>query len=314
MVTGLRKKLLPGLLIPALLVAPAAVRAADKTVGVILSGNLSYYQEVHKAFVKEMEKRGLDYRTVDTLLQMPAPEPLSWTNAARKLTVAEVDVLVTYGAPATLAAIHETRSIPIVFAGVYDPVAVKASARNVAGINAKVPLTSLMKYLRKISSFTRLAVVYCDAEPDSVRQVEELRQLEAQYGFLTVRMPVKRPDAVKRLSFSGTADAVFVSWSSAANEAFDAVVAQARKAKVPVVSQMPTLAERGAVLCLGPSPEEQGAAAARLTARLLAGERLLPSVPEIPRMVEFVVNVKEADALGIAVPGDILKEATRVIP
>jgi len=39
-------------------------------------------------------------------------------NAARKLSVAEVNVLVTYGAPATLAAIRETKSILIIFAGV----------------------------------------------------------------------------------------------------------------------------------------------------------------------------------------------------
>jgi hypothetical protein len=71
MVTGLRKRLLPGLLIPALLLAPAALRAADKTVGVIFSGNLSYYQEVHKAFVKEMEKG----RPPDREHPAPMPAP-----------------------------------------------------------------------------------------------------------------------------------------------------------------------------------------------------------------------------------------------
>ena len=120
---------------------------------------------------------------------MPSPDPLSWTNAARKLVVAEVNVLVTYGAPAALAAIRETKSIPIVYAGVYDPGGCRASsARNMTGISSKVPMTSLLKYLKKMTPFTRIAVVYNELEPDSVRQAEELGELESQYGFKTVKM------------------------------------------------------------------------------------------------------------------------------
>ena len=88
-----------------LLLSALPAGAADKTVGVIMSGNMGYYQEVHKAFAASLGKEGFDFRKVDTLLQMPSPDSLSWANAARKLVVAEVNVLVTYGAPAALAMI-----------------------------------------------------------------------------------------------------------------------------------------------------------------------------------------------------------------
>ena len=172
-----------------LMLAASAAAAADKTVGVVMSGNLSYYQEVHKAFAAALGKEGFDHRKVDTLLQMPSPDLLSWTNAARKLAVAEVNVLVAYGAPAALATIKETKSIPIVYAAVYDPVAVGVTARNSTGISCKVPMTSLLKYLRKLMPFTKLAIVYNESEPDSVRQAEELTQLES-----SVRVP-ERTDA-----------------------------------------------------------------------------------------------------------------------
>ena len=121
MVAGGTMRRMRWILIAALIFGAAPVLAADKTVGVIMSGNIGYYQDVHKAFVGALLKEGFDHRKVDTLLQMPSPDPMSWTNAARKLAVADVNVLVTYGAPAALAAIRETKSIPIVFAGVYDP-------------------------------------------------------------------------------------------------------------------------------------------------------------------------------------------------
>jgi putative ABC transport system substrate-binding protein len=174
------------LLCAALLICAAPARAGDKTIGVVMAGNIGYYQELHRAFSNGLVKEGFDRRKVDTLLQMPAPDPLSWTNAVRKLVVADVNVLITYGGAPALLAIRETKSIPIVYAGVYDPAGIGVAARNMTGISSKVPLTSLLKYAKKLVSFTRLAVVYNELEPDSVLQVEELAALEGQYGFKTV--------------------------------------------------------------------------------------------------------------------------------
>ncbi len=297
----------------ALVVSAAPARAADKTVGVIMSGNIGYYQEVHKAFAGALAKEGFDYRKVDTLLQMPSPDPLSWTNAARKLAVAEVNVLVTYGAPAALASIKETKSIPIVFAAVYDPAAVGVTARNITGISSKVPLTSMLKYLKKLAPFTKLAVVYNELEPDSVRQVEELLQLESQYGFQTAKMSIKKPDDVKKLVFAGKADAVFITVSAVANESIDFIVGLAHAAKIPAVSQLGGTAEKGVVMSLTPSPVEQGEAAARIAARMLRGDSPASISPEVPRLVELVLNLKEAGAIGLKVPFDLITDATRVI-
>jgi putative ABC transport system substrate-binding protein len=301
------------LLFAVLTLSATAAGAADKTVGVIMSGNITYYQEIQKAFAGALVKEGFGHSKVDTLLQMPSPDPLSWTNAARKLVVADVNVLVTYGASSTLAAIRETKSIPIVFAGVYDPAAVGVVARNVAGISSKVPLTSLLKYLRKLMPFTRLAVVYNESEADSVRQVEELTQLQNQYGFQTVRMPIRKVDDARRLVFTGKADAVFISVSAAANEAIDTIIKSAYGSKIPAVSLTGGTAEKGVVLSLAPSPTEQGEAAARICARLLKGANPSSIPAEVPKLVELVLNLKEANALGLKVPMDLITDATRVI-
>lgn len=301
------------ILLAALLFCAAPAFAADKTVGVIMSGNIGYYQEVHKAFVGALVREGFDHRKVDTLLQMPAPDPLSWTNAARKLAVADVNVLVTYGAPAALASINETKSIPVIYAGVYDPAGIGVSARNTTGISSKVPMTSLLKYLKKLIPFTKLAVVYNEQEPDSVKQATELAQFERQYGFETVRLPVKKADDARKLVLTGKADAVLISVSATVNESLDAIVKSAHAAKIPAVSQIGGTAEKGVVLSLAPSATEQGEAAARLAARMLRGDNPASMPMEIPKLVELVVNLKEAGALGIKVPFDLITDATKVI-
>jgi putative ABC transport system substrate-binding protein len=278
-----------------------------------MSGNIGHYQEVHKAFVAALVKAGFDQSKVDINLQRPSADPMSWTNTAHKLAVAEVNVLVTYGAPAALAAIREAKGIPIVFAGVYDPNAVGVSAKNVTGISSAVPMTSLLKYAKKIVPFTRLAVVYNEQEPDSVRQANELTQLESQYGFQTVRMSVRKSADAGKLVFTGKADAVFISVSAVVNEAIDAVTKSAHDAKVLTISQTGGTAEHRVILSLAPSATEQGEAAARLAARLLKGENPAGMPVELPKQVELVLNLKEAGELGIKAPFDLITDATRVI-
>jgi len=291
----------------------ASASAADKTVGVVISGNVVFYQEIQKAFVGELSREGFDYRKVNTMMQMPSPDTMSWTNAARKFVVADINVLVTYGAPATLAAMKETDTIPTVYAGVYDPAEIGISAKNVTGISSKVPLTSLLKYAKEIIPFTRLAVVYNEQEPDSVKQAEELSRLEGQYGFQTVRMPIKRPDDANKLVFAGKADVVLISVSAVANEAIDTILKIAHASKTPTLSQFSDTAEKGVVLSLAPSAKEQGETAAKLTARILRGEKPAEIHPEVPKLVELIVNLKEASAIGLKVPIDLITDASKVI-
>ena len=68
---------------------------------------------------------------------------MSWTNSARKLVAVGSDVIVCYGAPATLAVMSETSDIPIVFAGVYDPQAIGITGKNITGVSSKVSVATL---------------------------------------------------------------------------------------------------------------------------------------------------------------------------
>ncbi|MEW6602781.1 MAG: hypothetical protein AB1499_17550, partial [Nitrospirota bacterium] len=67
-----------------------------KSVGVIMTADVEYYRNIHKAFTESMGK------DVEIVLQKPTADPMSWTNAARKLTGLGAKVIVCYGAPAAL--------------------------------------------------------------------------------------------------------------------------------------------------------------------------------------------------------------------
>ena len=288
---------------------------AEKSIGVVLSGNLPRYQEAEKAFVGALSRAGFDPSRVSIYVQAPNPDPMSWTNSVRKFVAVDVDVIVAYGAPAALAALKETRSIPVVFSYVYDPESCGAKRANSTGVSAKVPMVTLLRTLKSISPFSRLAVVYNPEERDSVVQLEEAKRNSTGLGFQVMGVGVRNSGEIKgRVGKAvGGADSVYISCSAVVDRGASSIIGIANKAKVPSITQVSGSAEKGALLALAPSPAEQGEIAAEMVARILNGASVSGIPMEGAKKVDLVLNLKAADALGLKVPFDVLNIATKVI-
>ncbi len=296
------------LLLSALLTSSAF--AAEKTIGVVMAGNVPYYKEIHKAFIEGLNEEGLlASGKYDIVVQTPSPELMSWTNAVRKLGAIGSAIIVSYGAPVTMIAL-ETADVPIVFAGVFDPQALGITGKNATGISSKVPVASLIKNLKSITKFSKLGVVFSDAEKDTVLQANEVKQLEGNLTFRSVRFNVKRADDASRIS---NVDALLLTTGCAAMHCVSNIIGIARKAKIPVAATLGGAETDGIVLTLTANPSEQGKEAARLAARVLKGDKpsSLPIVQ--PKKIDMVINMKEATSLGLKVPFDLLTAATKVI-
>jgi ABC-type uncharacterized transport system substrate-binding protein len=289
--------------------------AAEKTIGVVFSGDLSRYQEAHKAFVTALAKAGFDQGKVSIYVQTPNPDPMSWANSARKFVAVEVDVIVAYGAPAALAALKETSTIPVVFSYVYDPQACGVKKKNSTGVSSKVPMVTLLRTLKNITPFSKLAVVYNPDEKDSTVQRDEIVKDSSALGYQVVDCGVRSSAEVKArvAKAAGAADGLYISCSAAANRESAGVIGIANREKIPVVTQVSGMAEKGVLLALAPSSAEQGEIAAAQVARILRGENPAAMPIENARRVDLVLNLKAANELGLKVPFDVLNAATKVI-
>ncbi|MEW6108286.1 MAG: ABC transporter substrate-binding protein [Nitrospirota bacterium] len=281
--------------------------AADRTIGVIMTGGTPYYREIHKAFTESLSAEGLK---AEIILQTPMPDPMSWTNSARKLVAIGSDVIISYGAPATISVSKETSDIPIIFAGVYNPHAVGVSGNNITGISSKVPVASLIKTLKSISNFSTLGVVYNDAEKDTVLQANEVKQLESNFGFNSMRFNVKKKEDASKI---GKIDALFLTTSCAAMHCVNNIIGIARQAKIATASTIGGGENDGIILTLTANPVEQGREAAKMAARIIKGAKPSTIPVEFPKKVDLILNIKEAADLGLKVPFDLLTSATKVI-
>ena len=289
---------------------PAEAAAAGKTIGVVMTGNIPYYKDIHKAFSEGLAAEGFGPGSVEVVLQTPTPEPMSWMNAVRKLVNIGANVIVTYGAPATMAAMEETTDVPIVFAGVYDPQGLGIQGKNATGISSTVPVASLVKNLKAISNFSNLGVVYSTSEKDTVLQANDVARLESTYSYRSTKFNVKKPDDIAKIS---QVDALFLTTGCAAMHCVTNIISTVRKAKIPTATTIGGGEQSGIILTLSANPQEQGREAAKMTARALKGENPSSIAIGQPKKIDLIINMKEATDMGLKVPFDLLTSATKVI-
>lgn len=296
-----------------LLLASPAPSAGKVLVGVIMTADIPYYAEMHQAFVDGLKKRMPVDDDIQFILQRPFPDPIAWSNAARKLIAIDVDLIVSYGAPATQAVLFEKSKIPVVYAGVYEPNAEEISGRHVTGCGYRVPLSSLLRYFKRLKDINKLQVVYSSNETDSVRQMTELVDLAQQQDIALATVDLRSQGDMKKMKTIGKGDVVYVTGSALAHVWIEDILSLLREKMVPVVDIFSDPAELGMLITLFHPPAQQGDRAAEIVTRIIGGEPAETIAPELLRETELVFNLVEARKLGINFPIQLIVEATRVI-
>jgi putative ABC transport system substrate-binding protein len=279
---------------------------AGDIVGVIFTGDIDYYKDIHETFARAMSRKS----GVEIVLQTPVPDPMAWANAAKKLVTIGSKVIIAYGAPATLTTMKATSTIPIVFAGVYDPEAMRITGKNATGISSKVPLASTIEKLKRISGIKKLGVIFNKSEKDTILQVREIKKLESSMGFKIVLMDARQKQYAAK---AGGVDALFVTTSALAMGRVSDIASAARNARISSAAIMGGGEEKGIIITAEADAKEQGSAIAEMALKVLGGENTVNIPVKSPKKINLTVNLKEASAIGLNVPGDMLGSSTRVI-
>jgi putative ABC transport system substrate-binding protein len=283
------------------------VQAVGETIGVIMAEYTPYYRAIHESFVRGLKSEDME---AEIILQTPYPEEMAWINAARKVVAIDTDFIVTYGTPVVKAVLSETSEKPVVFAGVYDVGSLSTRGKKVTGITSKVSIAGLLKNLKGITNFSTLGIVYSSTNKETLDEANEAERLGEKFSFKSVKFNVIRQEDVSKIK---GVDAIFITTSCKAMIWLDDIVKIARKQKIPTATLLGGGEERGIILTLYADPKEQGKEAANILARIIKGESPASIPIRSPKKIHLVINLKEATALDLKVPFDILTSATRII-
>jgi putative ABC transport system substrate-binding protein len=287
-------------------------RAAGKVIAAMMSSDQPRYHEAHRAFVNSLNARGYTVATKDIILQIPNPDPLSWSNVIRKFNAHKPDLIVAYGAPAAMAALKESDGIPVVSVDVY---AAEQPIKGMCGASSRLPMITLIKALQDIRSFRRVGVICNSREIGSQRQSDDIKKAALQLGMGVSESNTATEAAFERglNALFERSDVIIVTESGLASRHFKRIISGAKAHNIPVASLIPDSAEQGALVSLEINPQEQGHLAAEIAVRILEGASPEHLSLLKPRRIELAVNMKVAGELGITVPFSLLGRATRVI-
>jgi len=247
---------------------------------------------------------------------------------AAELVALKVDVIVAPSVVASQAAKQATKTIPIVFAGVADPVTdglVTSIARpggNVTGLSNLAPelVGKRLELLKEaVPGVSRVAILWQPGSGMERTDKDTLRAAEVAAQALSVRLQVieVRSPADLHRAFSDIAreraNAIIVQGTPMFFTERRRIVDLAAKHRLPAMYTTRQYVESGGLMAYGASLDDLLRRAAAYVDRLLRGAKPADLPVEQPTKFELVVNLKAARALGITIPRSILGRADEVI-
>jgi putative tryptophan/tyrosine transport system substrate-binding protein len=316
-------------------VLPIAARGQQpgrmRRIGVLITGlgnvlDDSNTKSLFSAFTQALAGLGwTDGRNVRIDIRGATAADTNQTRAvAQELVGLQPDVILAYSTPATVPLQRETRTIPIVFVTVSDPVAsgIVASLNrpggNITGFaNYEASLGG--KWVELLSEIVpglkRVTIMYNpDTSPLSALPSFELaaRALKVEPNTALVHSDLDIEAAIIALGREpGNGLVVMPDVFAFAHRAL--IILAAARNKVPAVYPLSEFVRDGGLLSYGLDTEYSSRLAATYVDRILRGEKPGDLPVQFPTKLEMIVNLKTAKALGLTIPTNLLATADEVI-
>ena len=244
---------------------------------------------------------------------------------AEELVGLKVDVLVVASTPVALAAKNATRTIPIVFFSVSDPIAaglVDSLARpggnitgftNIAAVLAGKRLELLKETVPKLS---RVAVLWNPRDQGSTPEWKEsqlaARELGLQLHSMDVSSADKYAEAFKE-AIKARCAALTVTDHALAVANQKQIADLAMKNRLPAIYAQGFDVDSGGLMSYGADEAEIYRRVAVFIDKILKGTKPAEIPVEQPMMFEFIINLKAAKQMGLTIPPNVLVRAEKVI-
>jgi putative tryptophan/tyrosine transport system substrate-binding protein len=283
-------------------------------------------QARYAAFLERLQQLGwTDGRNVHVDARWSAGNASDTRKYAEELVALAPDVIFASASPGLGSALQATRTIPIVFATVTDPVgAGYVQSLSQPGGNA----TGFMMFeyslcakwlalLKEIApGVTRAAVLRDPAIAAGIGQFAVIQSVAPSVGVDVSPVNITDAAEIERAvaAFAHSANGGLISTASVLSAIHrDLIITLAAQHKLPAVYQERYYVAGGGLISYGPNFLDQFRRAAGYVDRILKGEKPADLPVQAPTKYELVINLKTAKALGLTMPPTVLSRADEVI-
>jgi putative ABC transport system substrate-binding protein len=247
-----------------------------------------------------------------------------FSDIAREFVRLKVDVIVTYSTPAVIALKQVTSAIPIVFAGVGDPIGtglVETLARpggNITGVSLQT--TELagkrLELLREVvPGLRRLAILVNLSSRNAVLETEEAQAAARKLAIDVLPLEIRSEQDIAPAfnTLKSRADALYVVLDPVMNAHRTRITILAVGARLPTLVPFRAFVEAGGLISYGPNQPNVFRRVAEYVDKILRGAKPGDIPVEQPTKFDLVINLTTANAIGLNVPPSLLARADEVI-
>lgn len=248
----------------------------------------------------------------------------NFPSRAAKLIEAKPSLVFTVVTPPTLAAKQVSTAIPIVFAGVVDPIqsglvpSFVSSANNLTGVTAHTAylsgkrlevLKAIVPHVRKV-----LAIV---STKEIVAQIslKQLAEASLKLGVTVIHPEVANTEDLEKLlarRWAGEVDAVFHLPSIFLEKYMERLTVKSNSERLPIIVHDESFLRMGALASFGADFRLLGEQSAKLVVKVLKGIKPADIPIETPDRLVLTINRSTAKAIGMKIPDKILERADRI--
>ena len=241
---------------------------------------------------------------------------------ARKFIGDKPDAIVAIATPSAQAAVAATKTVPVVFSAVTDPVVAKLvaswepSKTNVTGVSDMLALEKQIALIKQVvPNAKRVGMVYNPGEANSVVVLKQLQKLLPEHGLTLVEAAAPRSVDVSSAARSliGKVDVIYTSTDNNVVSAYEALVKVGQDAKIPLIASDTDSVKRGAMAALGINYRDLGEQTGRMVVRILKGEKPGDIAVESSDKLELFVNPGAAEKQGVQLSPALINSAAQIV-
>lgn len=252
-------------------------------------------------------------------VKLASGEPTNCTTIVTKFVNDGVDLIMANATPAVVAAKEATSTIPIVGTSVTDYVAEEtaivasneAPGGNVTGYSDLNDIASHVDLTKKLCPDAKtVAIIYCSAEPNSVIQGNQAKELYETAGFTTVTLTASDITTISTVVTSACdqADVIYIPTDNLFAENMESVKNIAQPAKIPVICGEGGMVQSGGTATVSIDYYTLGYRAGEMAYEIMVNGAD-PATTPIGFMsaddMELVINEENMAALGLTIPEDL---------
>ncbi|MDO4912760.1 MAG: tryptophan ABC transporter substrate-binding protein [Lactobacillus sp.] len=299
-----------------------AVSKQGKThIGILTLMHHPALDQIYQGYVDQLAKDG--YKNGKNIIidyQNANGDQSNLNTMATKLVNNNPSAIFSITTPASQAVANASKHVPIVLGAVTDPKSaglvkdLKHPGANITGVSSLEPVAEQLKLIKQfLPNLKTLGVIYTSSDPSATANYDQIVKESKKMGIPLKSYSIANSNDLNQVSqeMMQHVDAVIVPEDNVIAGAMQTLVKNANAAKKPIFPAVDTMVKEGGVATYSVNQYQLGVIGAKMTVRILKGEKPGNMAIEYVKHGDPVLNLKQAKKLGLTVPKQFENEAKK---